>query len=69
VQIHERRRPVDLAALGRQLAPLGEVRVNEFALRFLTPPYEMTIFADGRAIVKGTSDPAAARTLYAKYLG
>ena len=29
----------------------------------------MTIFADGRAIVKGTADTAVARSLYAKYLG
>jgi adenylyltransferase/sulfurtransferase len=69
VQIHERRRPLDLAALSTHLAPLGEVRLNEFALRFLAPPYEMTVFADGRAIVKGTSDPGMARALYAKYLG
>jgi len=69
VQIHERVRPIDLAALRAQLEPLGEVRANDFALRFLSPPYELTIFADGRAIVKGTSDPAIARSIYAKYLG
>jgi adenylyltransferase/sulfurtransferase len=69
VQIHERPRPLDLAALARRLAAVGEVRATEFALRFLTPPYEMTIFADGRAIVKGTADTAVARGLYAKYLG
>jgi adenylyltransferase/sulfurtransferase len=69
VQIHERSRPVDLSELGRALAPLGEVRASEFALRFFLPPYEMTIFPDGRAIIKGTHDPAAARSLYAKYIG
>jgi molybdopterin/thiamine biosynthesis adenylyltransferase len=61
--------PVDLAQLGARLRPLGDVRVNEFALRFVVPPHEMTIFADGRAIVKGTSDTGVARSLYAKYLG
>jgi molybdopterin/thiamine biosynthesis adenylyltransferase len=69
VQVHERDRPFDLALLRTRLAPLGEVRSNEFALRFAVPPYEMTIFADGRAIVKGTADPAVARSLYARYLG
>ncbi len=69
VQVHERTRPVDLELLRERLAPLGEVRSNEFALRFTVPPYEMTIFADGRAIVKGTADTAVARSLYAKYLG
>jgi molybdopterin/thiamine biosynthesis adenylyltransferase len=69
VQIHERERPIDLTELHGRLAPLGEVRSNEFALRFITPPYEMTIFPDGRAIIKGTSDTAIARSLYAKYVG
>jgi len=32
-------------------------------------PYEITVFADGRAIVKGTSDPAVARSIYAQYIG
>jgi len=69
VQIHDRERPIDLAALKTRLRPLGDVRANEFALRFNVPPYEMTVFPDGRAIIKGTADPAVARTLYARYLG
>jgi adenylyltransferase/sulfurtransferase len=69
VQIHELERPLDLAELRARLAPLGEVRANEFALRFAMPPYEMTVFPDGRAIVKGTADPAVARSLYARYIG
>jgi molybdopterin/thiamine biosynthesis adenylyltransferase len=70
VQIHERRRRLDLAALGRNLvAGGGEVRHNEFLLRFRVPPYEVTVFVDGRAIVKGTRDPAVARSLYARYVG
>ena len=69
VQIHERRRPLDLETLKRRLLPLGEVRANEFGLRFFCRPYEMTIFPDGRAIVKGTTDPGVARSLYAKFIG
>jgi len=69
VQIHDRRRPLDLAALAARLAPLGDVRANEFAIRFIVPPHEMTIFADGRAIVKGTTDPGLARSLYSRYIG
>ena len=69
VQVHERERPIDLRELGARLAPLGEVRTSEFAVRFVAAPYEMTIFADGRAIVKGTSDPGVARSLYARYVG
>ena len=44
------------------------VRSNDFLLRFRIPPYELTVFADGRAIVKGTQDPAVARSLYARYI-
>ena len=69
VQIHERMRPLDLVALRRQLEPLGDVRANEFALRFFPAPYEMTVFPDGRAIIKGTTDIGVARSLYARYVG
>jgi len=70
VQIHERRRALDLGALGRRLAAtVGDVRHNDFLLRFRVAPYEMTVFADGRAILKGTRDPIVARSLYARYIG
>jgi adenylyltransferase/sulfurtransferase len=70
VQIHERNRVLDLGALRTRLASTAsEVRHNEFLIRFRVPPYEMTVFADGRAILKGTKDPAVARSLYARYIG
>jgi adenylyltransferase/sulfurtransferase len=70
VQIHERSRALDLAVLKSRLSPtVSDVRHNEFLLRFRIPPYEMTVFSDGRAILKGTKDPAVARSLYARYIG
>ena len=70
VQIHERRRTLDLHALQQRLAAtIPGVRQNGFLLRFQLAPYEMTVFSDGRAILKGTKDPAVARSLYAKYIG
>jgi len=70
VQIHERSRSLDLAALGARLASSAEaVRHNEFLLRFRVAPYEMTVFADGRAILKGSQDPSVARSLYARFIG
>jgi len=69
VQIHERARPLELRDLAARLAPLGVVRSNEFALQFETPPYLLTIFPDGRAIIKGTTDVGIARSLYARYIG
>ncbi len=70
VQIHERGRTLDLGALRARLAAtVSDVRHNEFLLCFRAEPYQMTIFADGRAILKGTKDPAIARSLYARYIG
>ena len=69
VQINERQRSLDLKGLSATLEPLGAVRRNEFALRFICSPYEMTIFPDGRAIIKGTDDVGVARSLYARYVG
>jgi molybdopterin-synthase adenylyltransferase len=63
------RSAIDLADLAARLTPLGTVRANEYAVRFICAPYEMTIFADGRAIVKGAGDTAVARSLYARYIG
>jgi len=69
VQIHERHRPVDLAEMSERLKPHGSVRHNDFVLKFWHDPYEMTLFPDGRAIIKGTTDTAVARSLYARYVG
>ncbi len=68
VQVHERS-AVDLRELRLRLEPLGDVGGNELALRFRVAGYEMTVFPDGRAIVKGTSDVGVARSLYARYVG
>jgi molybdopterin/thiamine biosynthesis adenylyltransferase len=69
VQIHERARPLDLVDLAKRLAEFSPVRSNEFALRVTLDPYELMIFPDGRAIIKGTTDVGIARSLYARYVG
>ena len=69
VQIHERQRPIDFDEITRRLTPHGTVKHNEFVLKFWHDPYELTLFPDGRAIIKGTTDTAIARSLYAKYVG
>ncbi len=70
VQIHERGRTLDLRALRERLsATVSDVRQNEFLLCFRVDPYQMTVFADGRAILKGTRDPTVARSLYARFIG
>jgi adenylyltransferase/sulfurtransferase len=69
VQIHERHRPIDFSELQERLQPHGTVRHNAFVLKFWHEPYEMTLFPDGRAIIKGTTDTGVARSLYARYVG
>jgi len=69
VQIHERARPIDFSEMQQRLQTHGIVRHNEFVLKFWHEPYEMTLFPDGRAIVKGTTDAGVARSLYARFVG
>ena len=69
VQIHERHRPIDFADMTMRLEPHGTVKHNDFVLKFWRDPYEMTLFPDGRAIIKGTTDTAVARSLYARFVG
>lgn len=55
--------------MARHMGALGDVSYNRFMLKFAVDGFEFTVFPDGRAIIKGTSDVDKARTLYAKYVG
>jgi adenylyltransferase/sulfurtransferase len=70
VQICQRAQTrVDLDALARRLAPLGALEKNRFLLRANIDDYQLTIFANGRAIISGTYDLAVAKSLYSRYVG
>jgi molybdopterin-synthase adenylyltransferase len=69
VQIHQHHHPLNLAELESRLRPLGQVRANGLLLRFSYPPYTLTIFPDGRALIQGTTDIGLARSLYARFIG
>lgn len=64
---------VDFDSLTRRLQKHGTVKSNEFMLRTEVTDndrhYELTLFHDGRAIIKGTSDAAVARSVYARFVG
>jgi molybdopterin/thiamine biosynthesis adenylyltransferase len=60
---------LDLAQLAARLRGAGEVLVNEHLLRFRAPEAELVLFGDGRVLVKGTHDPARARSLCARFVG
>jgi molybdopterin-synthase adenylyltransferase len=60
---------ISLEDLAVRLRDAGAVSHNEYLLRFEVNGYLLTVFPDGRAIVKGTTDPAEARSIYARYIG
>jgi len=60
---------IDLDALRRKLESSGDVKANDYLVRFRTGEYELTIFQDARSIIRGTDDIATARSLYSKYIG
>jgi len=70
VQLSFPERPVlDLARLADRLAPLGQVELNPFLLRFQVGEFTITLFPDSRAIINGTEDLAIAKRLYSQYIG
>jgi adenylyltransferase/sulfurtransferase len=60
---------LDLKRFAAKLAHIDNVKQNEYLVRFDSGEYEMTVFADARAIIRGTDDIAAARSLYARFVG
>jgi len=66
---HRSANQLNFEDMARHLESLGEVSYNRFLLKFQADGCEFTVFPDGRAIIKGTSDVDKARTLYSKYVG
>ncbi|WP_242527240.1 ThiF family adenylyltransferase [Ktedonosporobacter rubrisoli] len=64
-----REKRLDFSTIAERLRPIGEVTYNEFLLRCTIDGYEMTVFPDARAIIKGTDDEQVARSVYARYIG
>jgi adenylyltransferase/sulfurtransferase len=60
---------INLRSLGARLAAAGEVKINDYLLRFRTGDFEITIFPDARSIIRGTDDVTTARSLYARFVG
>jgi len=62
---------LDLPALAQRLAPVADVVATEHLLRGALQDggVNLTVFPTGRAILRGVTDPARARALYARYIG
>jgi molybdopterin-synthase adenylyltransferase len=66
-----RRGSVAFEELAERLKEAGEVHFNAYLLRLapFNTSYELTLFRDGRAIIKGTEDLGVARAVYSRYIG
>jgi len=60
---------LDFPRLAERLRLVGEINYNEFLLHGHIDGYELTVFPDARAIIKGTDDEQVARSVYARYIG
>lgn len=60
---------LDLKKLADNLKNVAEVKQNEYLVRLTVEGFELTIFRDARAIIRGTDDISIARSVYAKYVG
>ncbi len=60
---------IDLVLLAKRISSVTDVKQNDYLLRFMSDKNEITVFRDGRAIVKGTDDISTARSLYSRYIG
>jgi len=60
---------IDFQALHDSLTQLGDVSFNQFLLRFAYKDISITLFPDGRAIIKGVVDPGEAKSIYSEYIG
>ncbi len=60
---------INLPDLAERLRPVGQVSYNSYLLRLLVDGYDVTVFPDARAIIKGTDNEMVARSIYARYIG
>lgn len=60
---------INLEKLAEKLKNLTQVKQNQYLVRFEIDSFEVTVFQDARAIIKGTDDLTVARSVYAKYIG
>ncbi len=68
---------IDFEQIAGNLRNVGKATFNKFMLKCpivegsgeRRKEYELTLFADGRAIIKGTNEASVARNLYSKYVG
>jgi adenylyltransferase/sulfurtransferase len=60
---------INFQSLAARLEGSGEVKFNDYLLRFRTGNFELTVFPDARSIIRGTNEINTARSLYAKYIG
>lgn len=62
-------RGLDLTELGRRWEGVGKVHRSRFLVRLDLGTLQISVFADGRALIQGLRSLERARSLYAQYIG
>lgn len=60
---------INLKTIKDNWSKIGKIESNSFLLRFYYEDYEITLFTNGRAIIKGTTNVDTARKLYSMLIG
>lgn len=55
--------------MSERLRKISDTKVTDQFVTFGADQYRITVFKNGRAIIKGTTDEKIARSLYAKFVG
>jgi adenylyltransferase/sulfurtransferase len=60
---------VPLEDLEKRLSKVGETKTGRATVSVSVGEYEIILFRDGRALIRGTDDEAKAKSLYSQYIG
>lgn len=60
---------INLPEFAEKVSAISEIKQNEYLIKFNADDFEITLFRDARAIIRGTDDISTARSVYAKYIG
>jgi len=70
IQINPMNSEVSMKSINNRLDAMGiTIKSNSFYSKFTIEGIQFTLFYDGRAILKNTSDVNKAKTMYSKYIG
>ncbi|WP_096200570.1 ThiF family adenylyltransferase [Bacillus sp. FJAT-45350] len=64
-----RKTKLDLQKWAKKWEAIGNVTITPFLLRLDYSPYQLTLFQDGRLLIKGAQTETEAKNIYARFIG